>query len=294
MAERNAQQFEFHRFAAVLAERIRPLDEMGLEVRSLKQEEGDDWLYFELADLGSDAFCLFYDGGRNARNSRLWYGWFANAGRHAVVMDALTAIFHECVQLSDKRTLGEEDFGRLVYEKESKNIHWLGVYMAQDGVRALPQEQLVDQVVEFVQDSVVALQNHSDKAPELRQPVQVMARRGQATFRSSLLRAYGSRCCVTACSVKCLLEAAHIVCTPGQDDHSIHNGLLLRSDIHTLFDLGWLRIHPDLRIEFDAELAGLREFKPYHGTTLRLAQGVEQKRLAQALATRLKNTRKIR
>ena len=78
---------------------------------------------------------------------------------------------------------------------------------------------------------------------------EVARRRGQAAFRSALLEAYEAKCCVTGCTLKDALEAAHI--SPYRGDHSNHiqNGLLLRADIHTLFDLGLLTISQDYRIK---------------------------------------------
>jgi len=70
----------------------------------------------------------------------------------------------------------------------------------------------------------------------------IAIRRGQPAFRASLLRAYAGRCAVSGCSITEVLEAAHIV--PYRGDHTNHvtNGLLLRSDIHCLFDLGAIAI----------------------------------------------------
>lgn len=71
----------------------------------------------------------------------------------------------------------------------------------------------------------------------------IAQRRGQKQFRTSLLAAYGRRCAVTTCSAAPALEAAHIATSAGADINSVSNGLLLRADIHTLFDLGFLAVH---------------------------------------------------
>ncbi len=72
----------------------------------------------------------------------------------------------------------------------------------------------------------------------------ICLRRGQKKFRDSLLEAYGSHCVVTDCSVPDVLEAAHIFPYQGSDTNKVANGLLLRADIHTLFDSGLLAIAP--------------------------------------------------
>ncbi|WP_183629116.1 HNH endonuclease signature motif containing protein [Novosphingobium sediminicola] len=53
-----------------------------------------------------------------------------------------------------------------------------------------------------------------------------------------------------------ILEAAHIVphAVIGQKGNDASNGILLRADIHTLFDLNLIRITPDYLIETDANI----------------------------------------
>jgi putative restriction endonuclease len=70
----------------------------------------------------------------------------------------------------------------------------------------------------------------------------IRVRRGQRAFRNALLDAYGNRCAITGCDVRDLLEAAHIVPYQGPDTNRPQNGLLLRADLHTLFDCGLIAI----------------------------------------------------
>ncbi len=76
-----------------------------------------------------------------------------------------------------------------------------------------------------------------DQAREY-QAKQVVARRGQHQFRQKLMEAYQEQCAFTGYFGKEALEAAHIVPFCGADSNHISNGLLLRADVHTLFDLG--------------------------------------------------------
>lgn len=73
----------------------------------------------------------------------------------------------------------------------------------------------------------------------------IVRRQGQAQFRRSLLKAYNGKCAVTGCPVIDVLEAAHIKPYLGPHTNSVRNGLLLRADVHTLFDLGLLRVDAD-------------------------------------------------
>lgn len=65
----------------------------------------------------------------------------------------------------------------------------------------------------------------------------IVRRRGQPRFRRKLLKAYGGKCAVTQCDCIEVLEAAHIKPYLGEHSNSVTNGVLLRGDIHTLFDL---------------------------------------------------------
>lgn len=63
----------------------------------------------------------------------------------------------------------------------------------------------------------------------------IRLRRGQAGFRSALLDRHNGRCVISGCRVLGVLEAAHIRPYRGPADNHPSNGLILRSDLHTLF-----------------------------------------------------------
>lgn len=67
-------------------------------------------------------------------------------------------------------------------------------------------------------------------------------RQGQPAFRRELLKAYGERCAITGCDQQQVLDAAHIIAYSGPETNHVQNGLLLRTDIHTLFDLRLIAI----------------------------------------------------
>lgn len=99
---------------------------------------------------------------------------------------------------------------------------------------------------------------------------QIRERRGQQSFRNDLRKRYGDRCLVTGCKVLGVLEAAHIKPYQGEKDNHPENGLLLRADIHTLFDLDLLGIEPQsLRIELHPDLAESAAYKHLASKTLR-------------------------
>lgn len=73
---------------------------------------------------------------------------------------------------------------------------------------------------------------------------QIRERRGQQNFRNALITRYGPRCQFTGCEIVDVVEAAHISRYLGEKDNVPANGLLLRADIHTLFDLHLIGINP--------------------------------------------------
>jgi len=80
-------------------------------------------------------------------------------------------------------------------------------------------------------------------------PSLVRPRLGQGGFRVVVTDAYQRKCAMTGESTLPVLEAAHILPFSEQGPHSTHNGLLLRSDFHKLFDLGMVTVTPEYRVE---------------------------------------------
>ena len=113
--------------------------------------------------------------------------------------------------------------------------------------------------------------SYSPQEGDRRQVVerQIRERRGQKQFRDALRKRYRNRCVVTGCEVLAVLEAAHINPYRGENDNHSENGLLLRADIHTLFDLDLLAIEPvRLQVELHPDLAKEKEYGHLGGKTL--------------------------
>lgn len=87
----------------------------------------------------------------------------------------------------------------------------------------------------------------------LRETVEAV-REGQGTFRVRLLSAYGSACAVTREHSLPVLEAAHIQPYLGPASNHVQNGVVLRTDLHRLYDQGYVTITPDLRFEVSTRL----------------------------------------
>lgn len=75
----------------------------------------------------------------------------------------------------------------------------------------------------------------------------IVRRRGQPAFRKSLMNAYNGKCAMTGCDAPDALEAAHIIPYRNASSNAVTNGILLRADIHTLFDLHLIGVEPASR-----------------------------------------------
>lgn len=111
------------------------------------------------------------------------------------------------------------------------------------------------------------------EGPRFGPPVTVFPRLGQGGFRVSITEAYRRRCAMTGERTLPALEAAHIKPHSDSGGHELSNGLLLRRDVHRLFDLGYLSVDPgDRRImvsgRIKTEFENGRDYYALHGRTI--------------------------
>ncbi|GAB4007511.1 HNH endonuclease [Nocardioides ultimimeridianus] len=86
------------------------------------------------------------------------------------------------------------------------------------------------------------------------EPVLTRPRLGQGSFRLAVLDAYDNRCAITGGKMAPTLQAAHIRPYASGGAHRITNGLALRSDMHALYDRGYLGIDSDYRLRVSPRL----------------------------------------
>ncbi|MGN9890292.1 HNH endonuclease [Micromonospora sp. L31] len=144
-------------------------------------------------------------------------------------------------------------------------VAWESGYFFFEGVRSdgilhggdTASEVLVS-AAEAQKDSTAGVESppSDDYDARLRVVRQIVARRGQRTFRAALLQAYRGRCAITGADAEAVLEAAHLRPYRGIDSNILSNGLLLRADVHTLLDLRLLAIEPiSRRVRVSQQLA---------------------------------------
>lgn len=105
-------------------------------------------------------------------------------------------------------------------------------------------------------------------------PILTKVRVGQGAFRVLVTDAYTRRCAISGEKTLPVLEAAHIKPYADLGPHAISNGILLRSDIHKLFDSGYVTITKDYKIEVSKKIKEQfengRDYYKYHGQSMLL------------------------
>ncbi|WP_448321350.1 HNH endonuclease [Streptomyces sp. CO7] len=79
-------------------------------------------------------------------------------------------------------------------------------------------------------------------------------------------------CAVTGPAPSEVLQAAHLRPFAVHERHRVDEGLLLRSDIHSLFDRHLLAISPKLEVHVSPGLAGYERYAGLHGSPLRIPE----------------------
>ena len=119
-------------------------------------------------------------------------------------------------------------------------------------------------------------------------PQIILPRLGQGTFRVVVTDAYQRRCAVTGERTLPALDAAHIFPHSEGGKHRVNNGLLLRRDLHKLFDDGYVTVSPDLRFEVSRRIRedyeNGRAYYELHGNPIRLPDGPDKRPDCEALS----------
>jgi putative restriction endonuclease len=133
----------------------------------------------------------------------------------------------------------------------------------------LQKYRLYDIQKDFKNQFVV---EENDPANRYGSEILTRVRLGQGAFRVLITDAYDRKCAISGERTLPVLDAAHIKPYDQLGPHAISNGLLLRSDIHKLFDKGYMTITQDYKIEVSKrikqEFENGREYYRYHGNSL--------------------------
>ena len=209
----------------------------------------------EFDELGRDAFLREYNFGRAIK-------WFILHERRFYDAKAIAGVAHKYLK-SGNSHLGDKEFHTGEGSKALEKLKDLGF-------------DLIDREARSCLDLAPKDANSEEFSPQdikdARRTIvrAIKERRGQRKFRDSLLRAYNSRCAISLCAIVDVLESAHIYPYRGPDTNTVTNGILLRADLHTLFDCGLISIDVDtMRVRTSPRLQG-SEYECYQDKLLTL------------------------
>jgi len=96
---------------------------------------------------------------------------------------------------------------------------------------------------------------------------EIEVRQGQPEFRLQLLALYDNRCVISGCETRDALQAAHIKSISDGGSHDLRNGLILRADLHNLFDRGLITISKSGIVSIDSVITE-NNYRKYNGKKL--------------------------
>jgi putative restriction endonuclease len=124
--------------------------------------------------------------------------------------------------------------------------------------------------------------------PRYGAPVMHRPRLGQGIFRVQVLDAYQRACAVTREHSLVVLDAAHVRAYADGGEHQVRNGLALRTDLHKLFDRGYVTVDDQMRLvvgrRLKADFDNGRSYYELNGTPLALPGDTASRPAAEALA----------
>jgi putative restriction endonuclease len=135
-------------------------------------------------------------------------------------------------------------------------------------------EDLLDKyrLFEQAREKTAAFEIAEDDSTRYGSEVITRVRLGQGAFRVLITDTYHRRCAISGERTLPVLEAAHIMPYDHTGPHMISNGLLLRADIHKLFDKGYLTVTNQYKIEVShrirSEFENGHDYYHYHGKDL--------------------------
>lgn len=171
--------------------------------------------------------------------------------------DSFASLEAAAETLANLRAVNSQSFGAPNYR----------LLLAHDLIKELEDSLPLEKANAPAPSPLVELQVLSTDHREMRIQTSVV-RHGQGNFRVALFKRYNAKCVITGCTIDTLLEAAHIIPYRGDHSHDVLNGLLLRVDIHRLFDAHLISINPQtLTVELASALND-DAYKNLHGKRL--------------------------
>jgi len=180
-----------------------------------------------------------------------------------------------CIVLTDPIFFSKKDWIRIP-QNWSKNIVKGKTYNTSDEMG----QMVWNQVEGLLQNSNLFDREESEKSqlilednePDYLKKYLTRIRLGQGAFRVSLTDAYHRKCAISGERTLPVLEAAHIKPYSVSGPNHLSNGILMRADLHKLFDSGYLTLTKDLKVEVSKrikeEFENGKDYYKYQGQDL--------------------------
>jgi putative restriction endonuclease len=246
-----------------------------LSIRVMLNSPYQDGEFFALEDGG---WICSYHQETDSRTDRSSDQLFTNRALSACLVDRVPIGVLEQIQSSDAggskylhRGLGGviDKIGTYFVIADAYSAsHRERDSLVEELFRSEAEEQLASQPSSV--DETSSSNDDPQFAAKRRVWMQLVQRQGQGAFRKGILSAYGGRCCISGAHSQWVLDAAHIVPYNGPLTNDIGNGLLLRTDLHALFDLSLLGIEPETLTVRVHSLVDEPEYRRFEGKKINL------------------------
>lgn len=195
-------------------------------------------------------------------------------------------IFQKLVDPTQRLLVSDKQLATIPVPSHTWHPRGSGVHLAQHAARKI-DEMIEAEAANFLSADAADIEdfdalNIEDARERINRSIAV--RRGQQAFRLKLLNAYDRKCAMTGCDIEDLLEAAHIAPYRGPQTNHVQNGLLLRSDIHTLFDCGLITIDPASNGIILSSRLNRSSYRKLAGRKIRSAKQIDQAPSKEAIA----------
>ena len=186
----------------------------------------------------------------------------------------------------------DEEGSSTVKNRELDRMPWyVHSYSVQTGDIRMVRGRRPDTLEDVATEPGDEKNDGDKKRPDKIQLRAIRVRQGQVDFRSELRAEYSDTCAVTGCTVIELLDAAHIRPHSVAPNYNSSNGLLLRTDIHTLFDLYKLCIDSDMKVRLSQDLLDSPEYQVLEGRLIKLPKSARARPDKDALQERFQQFR---
>jgi putative restriction endonuclease len=159
-----------------------------------------------------------------------------------------------CILLEQPFFLLEKEWIPAPLDWSSNIVQGKGYDLSLEPGRSLWNKLHVSSLLSSIEQEKQVPSTVNEEQARYGEPISVLPRLGQGSFRVLVTDAYERRCAVTNERTLPALDAAHIKPYVESGLHVVSNGVLLRRDLHALFDKGYVTITPSMKFEVSGKI----------------------------------------